>query len=186
VDTITIDEVNNPFPVELFGEITALNITSPFLKPRKVGENYITVKLQQVNPATPKSYEEAKASVTADYTKEQNAKQLQTLALSSLADFKGKQSGYITPDQSAAMAGLNEEETKLFVSKLFASTQKRGYVPLSENKFVLFNITDQKLAAEKQGPETMQVARLKASIFDRSLIKMLESRYAVESYVGGN
>ena len=184
VETVTIDETNSTLPADLFAEVTALNITSPYLKPRKVGGNYITIKLQQINPASPKSYEEAKAAVAADYTREQTAQKLQELATSSLADFKGKQSGFITSAQTTAIAGLNEGETKLFVSKLFASAQKRGFVPLSENKLVLFNITEQKLVADKQAPEAMQIARLKASIFDRSLIKMLENKFTVESYIG--
>jgi peptidyl-prolyl cis-trans isomerase D len=185
-ETVTIDEANNPFPAELFGEISVLNITSPFLKPRKVGDSYISIKLQQINPAMPKSFEEAKAAVVKEYTKEQRAQKLQELASNTLANFKGMKSGFITPSQSTAIAGLNEEETKLFVSKLFASAQKRGSVPLSENKLVLFNITEQKLVADKQESEAMQVARLKDSLFDRSLIKMLENRFTVESYVGSN
>lgn len=185
-ETVTVDEANNPYSKELFAEITALNITSPFLKPRKAGEQYITLKLEKINPATPKSFEEAKAAVLADYTKEQSARKLQELANSSLDSFKGRSSGFITPVQSSAMAGLNEEETKLFVSKLFAASQKRGYVPLSEKKIVLFNIVEQKLLSAEEASEPMQIARLKSSIFDRSLIKMLENKYTVESFVGGN
>ena len=185
-ETITIDEANNPYSKELFAEIAALNITSPFLKPRKSGDTYITFKLEKINPATPKPFEEAKAAVLADYSKEQSAKKLQELAESTLSTFKGKLSGFLTPSQSTTMAGLNEEETKLFVSKLFASSQKRGYIPISENKIVLFSIKEQKLLSDKQASEPMQIARLKASIFDRSLIKMLESQYTVESFVGGN
>jgi peptidyl-prolyl cis-trans isomerase D len=185
-ETITVDEANNPYSKELFAEIAALNITSPFLKPRKVGDTYVTFKLEKINPATPKSFEEAKAAVLADYTKEQSAQKLQQLAESSLSSFKGRSSGFITAAHSSAMAGLNEEETKLFVSKLFASSQKRGYIPLSGDKIVLFSIKEQKLLSGEEVSEPMQVARLKSSIFDRSLIKMLESKYTVESFVGGN
>ncbi|MBU1642239.1 peptidyl-prolyl cis-trans isomerase, partial [bacterium] len=184
VETITIDEANNTFPADLFTEITALKVTSPYMKPRKVGDSYVTIKLQQINPASPKSFDEAKAAVAADFTKDQTAQKLQELATSSLSDFKGKQSGFITSSEPTAIEGLNENETKLFVSKLFASDQKRGFVPLSENKLVLFNITQQKLVADKQAPDAMQVARLKASIFNRSLIKMLENKFTIESYTG--
>jgi len=186
VETITVDQESHPFTVEIFTEITALNLTSPFIKPRKVADKFVTIKLEQINPATPKSFEEAKSAVVTDYSREQSAQKLQELANSSLSDFSGTQSDFITSTQSAPLAGLNEEETKQFVSKLFASAQKRGSIALSDNKLVLFNITEQKLTETTTGTETAQLARLKASIFNASLIKMLESKFSVESFVGGN
>ncbi len=186
VDEITVNEENNPYSVEIFAEITALKITSPYLKPRKVADKYVTIKLQQTNPATAKTFDEAKNAVLADYTNQQGAQQLQELANSSLNSFSGIESDFITSSQSSPLAGLNEEETKLFVSKLFASSQKRGSVALSDNKMVLFSITEQKLADTSLGTEAVQVARLKASIFNASLIKMLETKFKVESFVGGN
>jgi len=186
VETVTVDESNHPFTAEIFAEITALNVTSPFLKPRKVGDKYVTIKLEQINPATAKSFEEAKSAVVADFTAQQGAQKLQELANSSLSSFSGAESDFITSAQSTPIAGLSEEETKLFVSKLFASAQKRGSVALSDNKLVLFNIIEQKLTDTTLGTEAAQVARLKASIFNASLIKMLETKFTIESYVGGN
>ena len=186
VETITVDQENHPFTVEIFAEITALNLTSPFIKPRKVAEEFVTIKLEQINPATPKSFEEAKSTVLTDYTAQQSSQKLQALANSSLSDFSGMQSDFITSTQSTPLAGLTKDETKMFVSKLFASAQKRGSVALSDNKLVLFNITEQKLMDTTTGTEAAQLTRLKASIFDASLIKMLESKFTVESFVGGN
>ncbi len=186
VETITVDESNHPFTAEIFAEIAALNVTSPFIKPRKVADKYVTIKLENINPATPKSFDEAKSAVLAEYKAQQSAQKLQELATRSLSSFKGQQSGYITSAQSAPLSGLSEEETKSFVSKLFASTQERGYVPVADNKLVLFNIIDQKLTDTTLGTEAAQAARLKGSIFNASLIKLLESKFTIESYVGGN
>ncbi|MGB5964261.1 MAG: SurA N-terminal domain-containing protein [Sulfurimonadaceae bacterium] len=186
VETITVDEANNPFTAEIFAEITALNITSPFIKPRKVADKYVTIKLEQMNPATAKSFDDAKSAVITEYTAQQGAQKLQELANSSLASFSGTQSDYITSSQNRPLSGLSEEETKLFVSKLFASAQKRGSVAVGDNKLVLFNITEQKLTDTALGTESAQAARLKASIFNSSLIKMLETKYTVESFVEGN
>lgn len=186
VEEITVDETNQPYTPEIFAEITALNLTSPYLKPRKVGDHFVTVKLEKINPATPESFEKAKAAVRADYTKQAATQKLQELANNALADFKGQQSGYITPTQTTPLAGLNEAETKQFVSKLFAASQARGSVPLNDSKIVLFNIVDQKLTADATAVNPTEVAKLKASIFNASLIKMLEEKFKVESYVGGN
>jgi len=185
VETITVDESNHPFTAEIFAEVVALNVTSPFIKPRKVSDTYITIKLEQTNPATAKSFEDAKSAVVADYTAQQGAQKLQELANSSLENFSGRESDFITSTQSTPLAGLNEEETKRFVSELFASSQKRGSVALSENKLVLFNIIEQKLSDTSSTVDTIEVARLKASLFDASLIKMLETKFTIESFVEG-
>jgi len=186
VQEIVVDETNHPFTPEVFSEVAALNVTSPYLKPRKVGENYLVIKLVQANPATQKSFEEAKASVEADYVKQAAIQKLQELANKTLSDFKGTVSDFITPTQTTALAGLSEDETKLFVSKLFGVSQAKGFIPLSDTKLVLFNIIDQKLTADTAPINPVEVAKLKASIFDASLIKMLEEKFKVESYVGGN
>ncbi|MDA3947108.1 MAG: SurA N-terminal domain-containing protein [Helicobacteraceae bacterium] len=186
VETITVDEDNNPFTAEIFTEITALNSTSPFMKPRKLSDKYVTIKLEQANPAIVKSFDDAKSAVLVDYKRQQSAQKLQELANSSLKSFKGTQSNFITSTQSTPLSGLSQDETKLFVSKLFASLQKRGSVAVSNNKLVLFNITEQKLTDKTTGTEAAQAARLKASIFDASLIKLLETKFTIESYVGGN
>jgi len=186
IETITIDEANNPYTAEILAEVVALNITSPFLKPRQVGEQYVTIKLVQTNIATPKTFAEAQEAVKSDYTKQAGSQQLQAAANSALQTFKGQISDFITATQSTPLTGLSEEESKLFVSKLFASSQQRGSVPVSETKIVLFNILDQKLEKSTTGTEAQQVVQLKSSIFNASLIKMLESKYKVESFVGGN
>jgi len=186
VETVTIDKSNNPYGEAVFSEVAALNVTSPFLKPRKVGERYVTIKLEQTNPATPKSYEEAKAAAEADYLKQAGAQKVQELAKKMLESFKGQQSDYITATRTAPLAGMSEEETKLFISKLFSSTQPRGTVTVAADKVVLFNIIDQKLVDDTAASSLAEVKRLKNSIFNASLIKMLESKFKIESYVGGN
>ena len=186
IETITIDETNNPYTTEIFTEISALNPTSPFLKPRAVGDRFVTIKLIQVNSATPKTFAEAKVAVMSDYMKEAGAQQLQAEANALLPTFKGQVSDFITTTSTAAISGLSEEESKLFISKLFAASQQRGSVPVSESKVVLFNILEQKLTDNTTGTEAQQVAQLKSSIFNASLIKMLEEKFRVESFVEGN
>ena len=186
VKTVTIDSENNPYGPEVFAEITALNVTSPFLKPRKVGEVYVTIKLEQTNPATPKNYADARAAAERDYLKQAAAQKLQEMAVKTLDSFKGQESDYLTSTPSAPLAGMTAEETELFVSKLFASAQPRGSVTLDQEKIVLFKIIDQKLADSTVTSSLAEVKRLKDSIFNASLIKMLESKFKIESYVGGN
>ena len=186
VESMTIDVENNPFGAAILQEVAALNPTSPYLKPRKVGQDYVVIKLVQANIATPKSFEEAKAEVLAEYLKTQGAQQLQETAAKALENFKGQESDYLTATSTTNLPGLSEEEAKMFVSKLFASTQKRGIVSVSPEKTVLFNIVDQKLALNVSTVDPQEATRLKASIFNASLIKLLESKYPTQSFVEGN
>ncbi len=186
VTELTISKEKNPYTPEIFSEVAALNITSPYMKPRKVGNSYVIIKLEKTNPAVAKSFEEAKPAVIAEYKSAQTAQKLQELARKSFENFSGQVSEYIKPDSEAPLAGLDSEERKEFVSKLFAATQKRGIINVSADKVVLFKILDQKIEPAVDAAQAEKVARLKASIFNASLIKMLEKKYPVESYVGGN
>jgi len=176
---------NNPLDAETLTKITALKATSPFIKPVKINDRYTTVKLITTNPATPKSFEEAKLAVLEDYKRDQQSQQLQKLAQDSVASFKGQVSPYLTA-QSKSVTGLNDAEALEFIKQLFAATQKRGYIVLGEEKVVLYNIIDQKIQESDATDSAMQVARLKASLFDKNLIEMLKTKYSIESFVGGN
>ena len=186
IQNATISQDQNIFGTEILTEVANLNITSPYLKPRKVGETYVVIKLKSSNPATPKSFEAAKADVLIDYSKQQSSVQLQKLANEKLNDFSGTQSDFITQNSKTPLAGLNENETEQFLGKLFSATQKKGFIPVSESKLVLFNIIDQKIIATEDEDQATQVARLKSSIFNDALLKMLESEYKIESFVEGN
>ena len=186
VTEITISKEKNPYTPEIFAEVAALNSTSPYMKPRKVGERYVIIKLEKVNPAVAKSFEEAKPAIMAEYMRTQTAQKLQELAQKSLENFSGQISDYIKPSAETPLAGLDSEEQKQFISKLFAATQKQGVINVSAEKVVMFKILDQKLEPATDAAQAEKVARLKTSIFNTSLIKMLEEKYAIESYVGGN
>ena len=186
VEDITVDQANNPYTTEIFQEITQLNSTSPFLKPRKVGETYVSIKLVNTNLATPKSFEDAQADVRADYLKSQGSQALQAQANSELATFKGQTSDFLSMSSETTLSGLSAEESKTFISKLFATSQKRGVIALNESKVVLYDIVDQKLALNTTTVDNTQSARLKGSIFNASLIKMLETKFPTQSFVEGN
>ncbi len=186
VQSATISEDKNLFSNEILTEVANLNITSPYLKPRKVGEKYVVIKLVSSNPASPKSFEAAKADVLIDYTKQQSSVQLQELANKMLNDFSGTESDFLTQSTQTPLMGLSASETQKFVAELFSATQKKGFVPVNKSKLVLFNIIEQKILSTEDKEQATQVARLKSSIFNDALLKMLESKYQIESFVEGN
>jgi peptidyl-prolyl cis-trans isomerase D len=185
VERLTIDEKSNPFGAELFAEVTALNIEKPYLKPRKVAGEYLIIKLAKTNPSVPKSFEAAKADVLSAYKDEQQAAELRKLAENSLATFSGKTTLYLTREESGKINWLKKDEAQIFLDGLFQNEKKRGYVQVSDGKIVLFNILEQKLLENTRPGQEETVMRLKTSQLDRGLIKMLESKYAIETYIEG-
>ena len=183
--SLKIDENNHPYSAELFGEITALTPANPHLKPRKIGNEYKIIKLVGTTPSQPKEFEDAKSAVLADYANQQKQTKLRELAENSLATFTGITSPFVTREYSDILKGLNDAETKQFLNALFDDQSKRGFITLSNDKIVLYHIVEQKLLQTSQTDQENSVMRLKATLFDQGLIKLLESKYSVDIYLQG-
>ena len=185
VETLKVTEANNPFGPEIFTEITQLSEAEPFLKPRKIGSVYKTVKLVAATAAEPQSFEEAKEAVRADYVVEEKTAKLTELAKSSMETFSGETTPFITRTYAQNLGSLNAAETKQFVNGLFAQQTKRGYITLDNTKVVLFHILEQKLLKTPQTDLKQGTMRLKSSLLDRGLLKMLQNKYPAEIYIEG-
>lgn len=181
----TVTDTASPFTPELTKEIMGLNEQKPFLKPRKAGNTYIIVKLDKMNPARTKTYEEAKTDVIALYTRDAKKTKLQELAQNSYKTFSGTSSDFLTRKDSAKIAGLSAPEGSEFLTKLFASKQKQGFITLESGNVIMYNVLEQKLLQDKTLADGNAVLKLKGSLLDQGLIKALESKYPVEIYVEG-
>jgi peptidyl-prolyl cis-trans isomerase D len=173
------------FSPDLTKEIMTLNDQKPFLKPRKIGNDYIIVKLEKSNPERVKTYEEAKTDVMALYTAEAKKTKLQELAQNSYKTFSGTSSEFLTRNDGAKIAGLSTPEGSEFLTKLFASKQKQGFITLESGNVIIYNVLEQKLLQDKTLADGNAVLKLKGSLLDQGLIKALESKYPVEIYVEG-
>ena len=182
-ETLEVSEDDYPFSADLFKEITALTPEDPFLKPRKVGESYKSIKLVSVTPAQPKSFEAAKSAVHADYVREEREKQLQELAKNSVATFSGKTTPFITREYARPLEGLNATESQRFVNELFAQQSARGIITIDNTKVVLFHILEQQLLKTPQTDLEDSALRMKSTLLDRGLIEMLRNKYPTEIYL---
>lgn len=181
----TITPENSPFSADLTKEIMTLNDQKSFLKPRKVGNDYIIVKLDKMNPARIKTYEEAKTDVIALYMRDAKKTKLQELAQNSYKTFTGSTTDFITRKESGKIAGLSAPEGSEFLSKLFTSKQKHGFITLEDGNVIMYNVLEQKLLQDKTLADGNAVLKLKGNLLDQGLIKTLESKYPVEIYVEG-
>jgi peptidyl-prolyl cis-trans isomerase D len=185
VEKISLSADSTLFSPELLKEIQSLNSTKPFLKPRKVGNDYIVIKLDKTNPASAKTYEEAKAQATLGYTAEMKKTKLQELAQSSVKTFHGTVSDFIQRKENVSLSGLSTVEASEFVDKLFGSKQKQGFFTLKSGNVILYTILEQKLLQDPTITDEKTVMKLKGNVLNQKLLKELESKYPIEIYAKG-
>ncbi len=185
VEKATVTASASPFDPALTKEIMSLSAQKPFLKPRKAGEGYVIVKLDKALGARVKTYEEAKPEANALYLAEAKKEKLQELAKNSYKNFTGTTTDFITRDDASKLAGLSPSEAGEFLSKLFLSKEKQGFVTLQSGNVIIYNVLEQKLLQDKTRADDAAVAQLKGNVLDQGLIKVLENKYPVEIYVEG-
>ncbi len=183
---IKLTASSNPFNTEVFEKISKLSTEKPYLKPQEVDGKFFIIKLLQSKGSQPKSFEEAQTEAETAYKTEQTHRQLDELAKNSVATFKGTTSPFLTRESIDKLKPLNEYEAAEFLEALFAQQEKRGYIKLKGEKIVLFNILEQKLLKKENNTQERNVLRLKTSLLNDGLLKKLEARYPVTSYLEGN
>ncbi|MGD9653642.1 MAG: SurA N-terminal domain-containing protein [Sulfuricurvum sp.] len=182
---VTFSASASPFDPELTKEIAGLSEQKPFLKPRKIENGYIIVKLEKINPSRVKTFDEAKTEVSSLYLNEAKKTKLQELAQNSYKTFSGTVSDFLTRSEGAKLAGLSGTEASEFLTKLFSSKQKQGFITLESGNVIMYNVLEQKLLQNKTLADENAAAKLKGDLLDQGLIKSLESKYPVEIYVEG-
>jgi peptidyl-prolyl cis-trans isomerase D len=185
VEQIAIDSASNLVTPEVFKEITQLTTTKPFLKPRKVGATFMILKLDEVIASTEKTFEQAQEDVARAYKTAETARLLQELATSTLKEFDGRQTDFITRNDVSSVEGLSPEEASEFLNTVFDKQDKQGYVVLSDEKIVQYNILEQRLLNTPITDEDNKVMQIKNALLNRGLIQSLESKYPVEMFVKG-
>ena len=185
VEMVTISASNNPFTPEVLSAIAKLSPTKPFMKPILVNGVYYTFELVKTNMATPKSFEEAKEEVAALYAQEAKQTKLQELANSSVANFSGTTTDFLTASDAAKLTELQTQEAGEFLQKLFSSSKKRSYIKLNSGKIVLYSILEQKLLNNTNSELADSMKKIKSGIFNEALIKTLQKQYPTEIFIQG-
>jgi len=181
----TLSQINMQLSAEIMNELDGLN-NGDILKPRISGNRFVTVKLLNIVLPRVMTFQEANSEATVKYMMQAKKEALQKEAQNELNSFKGKISEFITREESGAIDGLDSTEASDFLNKLFTQQTRRGMVELDQ-KIILYYILEQKLLETDQEDETEKLVeqsaqRLKQSLFDNGLFKLLEVRYPVEVY----
>lgn len=160
------------------------------LKPKVVGEQYVTVKINSIKNPQIMTYEEAKEKVTTIYDAQARKETLLAHAESTLKDINKSNaivSDFVTLNQRDNLESLNSEESLQFLQKLFTSNKEKGIISVSD-KVIVYSLIEQKLLSmdENQSNFVKQtVNQMKKKTFESNFLQMLDKKYPTEVYMGG-
>jgi len=173
----------------LWKEIKSKKI-GDIIKPKVIGNQYVSVKIDSITKPKVKSFDEAKKDVTVVYDRQAKKEALSkhaTSLLESLGDKKTTTTNFLTISSKEALNPLNSQESLQFLQKLFTSRKEKGIISVT-NKVVAYNIIEQKFLSTdvNQTKSVKDTVRLmKNNMLQENLIKMLDDKYPTEVYVKG-
>ncbi len=164
-----------------------------YIKPVKYRMNYqdgyLISRLDSKDLPKPMDYEEARYLIVDEYKDNKLKESLENRAKSALANFKGRDIGFISRENRPKIDGLNETQSATFINSIFENSDKSGYVILGD-KIAVYKITDQKLPNFKDISKHEDL--LKNSAFSikneqliEDLLSSLQHRYKIEQYYKG-
>jgi len=180
---VSINEDNATFSLD---EIKGAKV-GEVIKPFTYKDGYLIVRVKSITPPQPMSFEQARAMVLEIYKDKKKKENLITIAKESLQNFKGTDIGFISRDINGSILGLNESETRAFVSQLFETNNKKDYVIL-EDKAVIYDILEQRLLVDNIDNNYKQITQqnvtmLKNNELIKDLTNKLKKYYEVKEYI---
>ena len=187
--SVTLPVNDDTLSKELWEDVLEKN-SGDIVKPKVVGDKYATVKIEAVIEPKTKTYEEAKEEVTKLYLLQAKKEALLKLAektLKTLDESNADVSDFVTLEKNDNLKSLNSQESLQFLQKLFTSLKEKGIISVAD-KVVVYKIMDQKfLPADQNRTDFVKqtVNQMKSRTFESNLIKMLDTKYPTEVYMGG-
>jgi len=180
-----ISQSSNKFNANVLQTIAKASMTSPFIKPILVGNDYYIFELTKIVPAKEKTFVEAKIDVMPLYTTQMKKQTILKIANDSVQNFSGVTTDFITLNAADKIKDLNKVEATDFLQKLFVSDKKKGFISLNDGNIVLYNILEQKMLPNTNKKIGDEITKLKSAMFNEGLIKNLQKTYKTEIFVKG-
>ena len=172
------------FSIQTLEKISSLTSLKPYMKPSKEGDKFVVAKLvESIDPA-PKSFEDAKGEVLAQYVHKSRSKAMIDMASAQLEGFSGKVTDeYVLRDSTNVFDSLSESDTSELLQVIFKNSSASGVAKLQSQKMVLYRIVDQKILAQSNPETATVVKRIKERLVQQGLIKKLDGRYKTDIFV---
>ena len=184
----TINENDTLIHPSILKDIISLE-KNKILKPRiNNGEYIIVKKLDTIMPRV-KTYNEAKEEASIEYTNIELKHQLEEKAYNMLSNFKGKETPFISKKSAYTLDGLSEDESAIFINKLFISKKTEEIVKL-DTKMILFKIVEQKLLVNETDEEIKSAlfkntTQVKQQLVDSNILTLLKNKNKINIYYKG-
>jgi peptidyl-prolyl cis-trans isomerase D len=154
------------------------------LKPMIENNKYFVIKiLEKINPSQ-LSFDKAKKSVTQDFINYKKEILLDEQSKKVLANFNGKDIGYITRESIDKVPGLNSQEAIQFFSQLFLVTSKKDIIKL-DSKVVVYEILDTRLAKNNDKKDLIVnkiISNIKYQVVIQNFINQIKNKYEIIKY----
>jgi peptidyl-prolyl cis-trans isomerase D len=146
---------------------------------------YFVIKiLEKINPSQ-LSFDKAKKSVTQDFINYKKEILLDEQSKKVLANFNGKDIGYINRESIDKVSGLDSQETIQFFNQLFLVTSKKDIIKL-DSKVIVYEISDTRLAKNNNNEKDLVVDKIigniKYQVVIQNFIDQLKNKYEIIKY----
>lgn len=189
-ETVTIAVDSLKLTSKIWNEIKN-NSINDILKPKIVGDKFLSLKIIEIVDTIEMSFDEAKNLIIPQYKALLSSESMSKMAENKLNNIKDSNqsfiSEYITLDTPTQLEKLSDVENKDFIQKLFISNKKKGIITVRD-KMIVYNIIDQKIFSIDSNNTDMisdTMNQLKKSDFQSSLLKDLENKYETKMFIKG-
>ncbi len=185
----TIVDGDSAYSKELWSKIKNAK-DGDFIKPKVVGNKYLTLKIEKVIEPKAMSFEEAKNIVSQRLATQKRKEQVSKVAndiLKSKDDNKMVESDWIKINSVKQLSDMSQQESLQFLQKLFKTSAKDGIIAISD-AMVVYKIIDQKMDNVDSNMSKIvanDADKIKKSLFESSLFKVLDKKYKTQKYVKG-
>ncbi len=187
-ESITIKESDKKFNIEVWKEIKSAK-EGDYLKPKAVGDRYVTINISKIIKPKEMSFEEAKELATRDYKAKIEADALAKKAdklIKKGSGFDLEPTEYISLSKFQILPSLAPQDSLKVIKHIFASNKEVDKVEVSGG-IVVYKIIDQKLLDNNSTDRALEaeIKSIKSNELTSNLIKELSKKYKVESFVKG-
>jgi peptidyl-prolyl cis-trans isomerase D len=160
-----------------------------YIKALRVGDTWLTGKIDSINRPKPLSFDKAKEFAKSDLVKQKMIKSLDNkakeLVKSELKETKDL--GFLSASDIDKIKDISKERAKLLLSKVFMDQKSKGYI-ISGNSAIIYEVKAQKLLDEdgfKKEKDRLlnNIKALKSDLVQRGLIDRLKNRYEIQQLV---
>ncbi|MEW6552170.1 MAG: peptidylprolyl isomerase [Campylobacterota bacterium] len=165
-------------------EISSLK-TGDVAKPFIIGDGYVIIKLINTNQPKSLEFENAKDLATKDYHAQMSKKALVAKAKEVIENNNLENIGLVSRESIENINGLRADEANEFLTKLFSSKEKSGFVEL-QDKVVAYRVSTSELGVYNNSKDLIvsnTVLDIKKNEMFSKLLETLEQKYKVISYM---